>query len=109
MGKWKHSGIINLPFPVEAAFMLSMPDRTIQGLFRNGTVLEHWTRNSKSPFLWKKQATISGSYKGSGNIILYEDGNYLICWPDTDGIIQTFWSKPSEWTDPSLPDPIPAP
>lgn len=106
MGEWKHAGTIKLPFPVEASFLLSMPDRTIQGLFRNGDVLEHWTRGSRDPFPWKKQATIPGKYKKSGNIILYEDGNYLIAWPDTDEVLQTFWSKPSEWPDPSEPDPM---
>ncbi len=109
MGKWKHSGIIELPFPVEAAFLLSIPDRTIQGLFRNGTVLEHWTRGSKSKFPWKYQATILGEYSGSGTILLYADGNYLIGWPDINGVLQTWWSKPNEWPDPSEPDPIPAP
>ena len=109
MGEWKHAGTIELPFPVEASFMLSMSDRTIQGLFRNGEVLEHWTRGSESPFPWVKQATIPGKYKGSGNILLYADGNYLIGWPDTNGVLQTWWSRPDEWPDPSKPLPIPAP
>ncbi len=114
MGKWKHSGIIELPFPVEDSFLLSMSDRTIQGLFRNGDVLEHWTRGSQSPFPWVKQATLSGKYKGSGTILLYVDGNYLIGWPlitksGQPGEMETWWSRPSEWPDPSEQNPIPAP
>lgn len=106
MGEWKHSGTIKLPFPVEASFLLSMPDRTIQGLFRNDDVLEFWTRGSQSPFPWIRQAIIPGKYKGSGNIILYADGNYLIGWSDISGVLQTWWSRPDEWPDPSGPDPI---
>ena len=114
MGEWKQSKTIKLPFPVEASFLLPMPDRTIQGLFRNGEVLEHWTRGSRDPFPWQYQATIPGKYKGSGNILLFTDGNYLIGWPKVtpegaEGEVLTFWSRPSKWPDPSHPTPPPPP
>ncbi len=108
-GVWKHSGTVEFPMPVEDICLFSHTDRTIQALIRNGEVLEHWTRGSRSPFPWIKQAVIPGKYKGSGTILLYADGNYLIGWSDTDGVLQTWWSKPSEWPDPSHPTPPPPP
>ncbi len=113
-GVWKKSGTVEFPMPVEDLCLLPQADRTIQAIVRNGENLEHWTRGSQSPFPWIKQADIPGKYKGSGTILLYADGNYLIGWPlVTDpgqpGEMETWWSRPSEWPDPSKPIPPPPP
>ena len=113
-GVWKHSGTVEFPMPVEDICLFSHTDRTIQALIRNGDVLEHWTRGSRSPFPWIKQAVIPGRYKGSGTILLYADGNYLIGWPlvtepGQPGEMETWWSRPDEWPDPSKPIPPPPP
>ena len=106
MGEWKHAGTIDIPS--DDSFILPAVDGTVQILIRNGTTLEHWARGSQNPFPLKKMGTVPGSFSGCGNILIHRDGNYLIGWP-SGGKLETFWSKPNEWPDPSEPEPNPPP
>ena len=99
---WKQGGVFGFDKPSDAVNFCSDKRGVIHAVARNGTELRHHMRGSKNPYPWEYEGrVIPGSFKGSGSIEIWADGNLQLIWPRTDGKNDAWWANPEDFSDPS--------
>ena len=111
MGEWKDASEFGFDKISEALSFYIDIRGVIHCVARSGIELRHYMRGSKDPFPWETEGrVVPGSFAGSGEIKVFNDGNLVIIWPQTNGKNRVKYENPLSFPDPSPPTtPTPPP